>query len=107
LIDEVSPAAGFFDNWSVSESREARGSSAARPRTKPRAPQPPPAPVTPQPDPGDGFAVGAFVKHPTFGGGQILGREGKGKHLKLTIHFSDHGSKKILPAYTQLLVRSD
>ena len=53
----------------------------------------------------DGFAVGAFVKHPSFGGGRILDREGSGKHLKLTIHFSEHGPKKILPAYTKLQVR--
>ena len=57
------------------------------------------------PAPEDGFAVGAFVRHPRFGGGQILHREGSGKLLKLTIQFSDYGPKKILPAYTKLSVQ--
>ena len=50
----------------------------------------------------DGFDVGAVVRHPRFGGGEILDREGSGKHLKLTIQFANYGRKKILPAYTQL-----
>ena len=57
-------------------------------------------------DPGDGFAIGADVVHPRFGGGRILDREGQGKHLKLTIHFLEHGPKKILPAYTTLRMRA-
>jgi DNA helicase-2/ATP-dependent DNA helicase PcrA len=50
--------------------------------------------------------VGSLVRHPRFGGGTILDREGRGKHLKLTIQFSDHGRKKILPAYTKLMVEA-
>jgi DNA helicase-2/ATP-dependent DNA helicase PcrA len=57
-----------------------------------------------QPDPGDGFPVGARVTHPRFGSGQIMDREGAGKGLKLTIQFAEYGSKKILPAYTELRV---
>ena len=57
-------------------------------------------------DPGDGFPVGASVVHPLFGGGFILARQGSGKSLKLTIHFSEHGEKKILPAYTKLRVHT-
>ncbi len=51
---------------------------------------------------GDGFDIGESVRHPAFGPGKILDREGSGKHLKLTIHFSGSGAKKILPAYTRL-----
>jgi len=50
----------------------------------------------------DGLAIGSIVRHPTFGSGRIVDREGEGKTLKLTIHFAGQGSKKILPAYTQL-----
>jgi DNA helicase-2/ATP-dependent DNA helicase PcrA len=50
----------------------------------------------------DGFSVGVQVSHPMFGSGKILGREGAGKSLKLTIQFSGYGTKRILPAYTQL-----
>jgi hypothetical protein len=53
---------------------------------------------------GDGFDVGGRVRHPRFGPGRILDREGSGKHLKLTIDFVGAGPKKILPAYTQLEV---
>ena len=65
-----------------------------------------PAPGTVGPDPGDGFAVGASVHHPRFGAGRILEREGSGKNLKLTIRFVQYGSKKILPAYTELQVET-
>jgi len=35
----------------------------------------------------------------------VTQQEGTGVSLKLTIHFADHGVKKILPAYTRLLVQ--
>jgi DNA helicase-2/ATP-dependent DNA helicase PcrA len=57
-----------------------------------------------QADPGDGFPVGASVTHPLFGSGFITERAGSGPSLKLTIDFAEHGSKKILPAYTKLRV---
>ncbi len=50
----------------------------------------------------DGFSVGVRVSHPMFGSGKVLGREGSGKSLKLTIQFTGYGTKRILPAYTQL-----
>ena len=50
--------------------------------------------------------MGASVLHPRFGAGRILDREGSGKTLKLTIRFARHGSKKILPAYTDLQVET-
>ena len=69
-----------------------------------RTPPPPPPKVVVPVDPGDGFPLGAMVRHPMFGSGRILDREGKGIALKLTIHFVGYGPKKILPAYTQLEV---
>jgi hypothetical protein len=33
-----------------------------------------------------------------------LDRQGSGKNLRLTIRFTGHGSKKILPSYTKLQV---
>jgi len=64
-------------------------------------------PAAPGPDPGDGFPVGAYVSHPSFGAGRIVERAGRGKSLKLTIHFADHGPKRIAPAYTKLRVQVD
>ena len=46
------------------------------------------------------------MRHPRFGDGRILAREGSGENLKLTIHFTNFGSKKILPSYTKLQVQS-
>ena len=51
------------------------------------------------------YPVGATVKHPMFGTGKVVNSEGSGQSLKLTIHFVQHGAKKILPAYTQLLIQ--
>ncbi len=88
-----------------SAERPSSGSSAARARS--RAAAPPPVRPVKMADPGDGFPVGAFVLHPSFGGGQIVDREGKGKNLKLKIHFADFGPKTIVPHYTKLRVQRD
>jgi DNA helicase-2/ATP-dependent DNA helicase PcrA len=93
---------GIFGRGTVAGS----GSSAIRAARKP-VKKAPDRRIQPLPDPGDGFPVGARVIHPRFGGGQIMDREGAGKHLKLTIHFSDHGQKKILPSYTKLKVEEE
>ncbi len=89
-------AASFFDPPSRSY-----GSSAARAAARRQQPAPPPRPSD-FPEAADGFKVGARVSHPMFGKGQVLGREGSGKSLKLTIQFTGYGTKRILPAYTQL-----
>ena len=77
------------------------GSSAARAAA--RSSQPP-APRKPSDFPAapDGFSVGVRVSHPMFGSGRVLEREGAGQSLKLTIQFTGYGTKRILPAYTQL-----
>ncbi|MDX1387599.1 MAG: UvrD-helicase domain-containing protein [Acidobacteriota bacterium] len=98
------PADEPFD-WNAPARPRARygsgGSSAMRAGKRRRSGEPASRPAV-GPDPGDGFAIGAGVVHPMFGTGYITAREGGGKHLKLTIRFSTHGSKKILPAYTKL-----
>jgi DNA helicase-2/ATP-dependent DNA helicase PcrA len=78
------------------------GSSAARAAARTAHPQPAPKPSD-FPAPEDGFSVGVNVSHPMFGSGKVLGREGSGKNLKLTIQFTGYGTKRILPAYTQLI----
>ena len=86
------------------------GSSAARAtsRVRPRQTMAThPVPGISSADPGDGYAVGAYVLHPRFGAGRIVAREGRGKNLKLTIHFADCGPKRIAPSYTKLQVQVD
>jgi DNA helicase-2/ATP-dependent DNA helicase PcrA len=51
----------------------------------------------------DDLRPGTWVRHPMFGEGRVLSREGEGQNLKLTIRFTDHGTKKILPRYTTLV----
>jgi len=101
---------GFFGEWDVRSRRGGYGgaeSSALRAarHSRPTVPARPAARGA-QSHPADGFAVGARVLHPRFGGGTILDRDGSGKQLKLTIQFNDHGRKKILPAYTKLMVEA-
>lgn len=114
FIDEIpddlirridSSDAGPLAGWSSVRTPTQSGSSAARAAassTSHRAMKPVPS----GPDPGDGFPVGALVRHPSLGAGRIVGRQGQGKLLKLTIHFSDHGPRKIMPAYVKLKVQS-
>ena len=99
-------AASFFDppvreSGSSGWSDFSYGSSAARAAARRAQPAAPPLP-TDFPPAEDGFSVGVRVSHPMFGTGKVLGREGSGKSLKLTIQFSGYGTKRILPAYTQL-----
>ena len=50
----------------------------------------------------DLLAVGRWVLHPAFGRGEIVGREGNGEDLKLSIRFGSSRPKKIMVAYAQL-----
>jgi DNA helicase-2/ATP-dependent DNA helicase PcrA len=120
FLDEVPPAlmhesAERLDDYvgeeqSSSTSAFGGGSSAARVASRVR-PRPTvatrPAAGAAGADPGDGYAVGAYVLHPRFGAGRIVDREGRGKNLKLTIHFADYGPKRIAPSYTKLQVQVD
>jgi len=108
LVRVVDPQPGAMSNeWRTRETARSSGSSAARAAARARTSAPSVPSQVAQPDPGDGYGVGARVRHPRFGAGQILGREGSGKNLKLTIHFDRHGTKKILPAYTKLANTGD
>jgi DNA helicase-2/ATP-dependent DNA helicase PcrA len=48
------------------------------------------------------YKLGKRVHHPEYGIGTIIGVEGDGDSLKLTVSFSVYGSKKFLPRYSQL-----
>jgi DNA helicase-2/ATP-dependent DNA helicase PcrA len=51
----------------------------------------------------DDYPLGGKVRHPRFGIGTILGREGAGEDLKLSIHFQGLGRKKLLARSAGLL----
>jgi DNA helicase-2/ATP-dependent DNA helicase PcrA len=48
------------------------------------------------------FNLGSKVLHPEYGVGTVIGVEGSGDKLKLTVSFSIYGSKKFLPRYARL-----
>ncbi len=48
------------------------------------------------------YKLGKRVHHPEYGIGTIIGVEGAGDALKLTVSFSVYGSKKFLPKYAPL-----
>jgi DNA helicase-2/ATP-dependent DNA helicase PcrA len=85
-----------------------RGKSAApapitnnqQPTTPPRAPQPPVQPPRPAVPTGKrGFRAGAMIRHPKYGRGTVLRREGDGEDAKLTVSFPGYGLKKLVEKY--------
>ena len=42
------------------------------------------------------------VRHPKYGEGMIVGREGDGDDAKLTVSFTGHGVKKLVEKFAQL-----
>jgi DNA helicase-2/ATP-dependent DNA helicase PcrA len=68
------------------------------PTTPPRPPQPTshsPRPVTRT----RGFRAGATIRHPKYGRGTVLRREGDGEDAKLTVSFPGYGLKKLVEKY--------
>jgi len=51
---------------------------------------------------GSRYNLGCKVLHPDYGVGTVIGVEGSGDRLKLTVSFSIHGAKKFLPRYAPL-----
>ena len=51
-----------------------------------------------------GIGAGTTVKHPVYGRGTVLRREGDGEDAKLTISFPGHGLKKIVEKYAGIKV---
>ncbi len=49
-----------------------------------------------------GLGQNARVRHPKYGEGIILRREGDGDDAKLTVQFSSHGMKKLVEKFAQL-----
>ncbi|MEO5667974.1 MAG: UvrD-helicase domain-containing protein [Bdellovibrionota bacterium] len=50
----------------------------------------------------DGFAIGTKVRHPDYGAGVVVARQGAREALKLSIKFSDVGTKKFLAKFAPL-----
>jgi DNA helicase-2/ATP-dependent DNA helicase PcrA len=48
------------------------------------------------------WKLGSLVRHPKFGLGTVLAREGDGDDAKLTVSFPDYGTKKFVERYAHL-----
>jgi DNA helicase-2/ATP-dependent DNA helicase PcrA len=70
---------------------------------QPAAPPPrPPQPTAHAPKPAGrsrGFRAGAMIRHPKYGRGTVLRREGDGEDAKLTVSFPGYGLKKLVEKY--------
>jgi DNA helicase-2/ATP-dependent DNA helicase PcrA len=88
--------------WSVAGRRADR--PARRPPESWQASIPPFVEGEEDPGAGDGVAytLGCKVHHPEYGVGTVIGVEGRGERMKLTVSFSIYGSKKFLPHYARL-----
>ena len=53
-------------------------------------------------DPYEQFQPGDCVKHPAFGEGQILYRNGSGDDTKLVVSFAGEGERRLLARYAKL-----
>ncbi len=49
-----------------------------------------------------GLGKGARVRHPKYGEGAIVAREGDGDDAKITVQFTGHGVKKLVEKFAQL-----
>lgn len=49
-----------------------------------------------------GFRTGQRVRHPKYGEGQVVRREGEGEEVKLTVSFNQHGIKKLVERFAKL-----
>ena len=49
-----------------------------------------------------GLGKNTRVRHPKYGEGMIVGREGEGDDAKLTVSFTGHGVKKLVEKFAQL-----
>jgi DNA helicase-2/ATP-dependent DNA helicase PcrA len=73
-------------------------------RTRGIQPPPPRAPQSapPKKSLASGLHAGATVRHPKYGKGLVLRREGQGDDVKLTVSFPGYGLKKLIAKYAGL-----
>jgi DNA helicase-2/ATP-dependent DNA helicase PcrA len=78
------------------------GSSSPAGNESRSAPRPSSQPVSRPASADAGFTPGSHVKHPKYGRGLVLRREGTGDQTKLTISFPGFGQKKLVEKFANL-----
>jgi DNA helicase-2/ATP-dependent DNA helicase PcrA len=76
--------------------------SASKPKEEPAIQRRPPSSQKSSAAAGGDFAPGAYVRHPKYGRGLVLRREGTGDSAKLTVSFPGFGQKKLIEKYAGL-----
>jgi DNA helicase II / ATP-dependent DNA helicase PcrA len=70
------------------------------PAVQPAAPSGTTRPIMrPTPAPTKPYRVGSTIRHPKYGRGTVLRKEGEGDEAKLTVSFPGHGLKKLIAKY--------
>jgi DNA helicase-2/ATP-dependent DNA helicase PcrA len=109
--DSVDSIAEFFRQRGEQISRNAAAAKqAAQPNTQNQQPPPPRASAPPRAagtapsssSTGSGFVPGTHVRHPKYGRGLVLRREGTGDSAKLLVSFPGFGQKKLVEKYAGL-----
>lgn len=77
--------------------------STDRTASAPRSPRAPGSSRARVPAGGGHPLIGVRVRHATYGNGTIIGVEGDDDDRKLTVSFSDHGTKKLIERYANLV----
>ena len=99
--DSVDSIAEFFRQRG--QQLGSRPSSQPQPAIKRRADGPAaPKPAAQSSSADGGFAPGTHVRHPKYGRGLVLRREGAGDSAKLTVSFPGFGQKKLIEKYAGL-----
>jgi DNA helicase II / ATP-dependent DNA helicase PcrA len=89
----------FFQERNKGDQPVARAATPTpNPQPRPATPQPP-APQARPPAGRRGFRAGAMIRHPKYGRGTVLRREGDGEDAKLTVSFPGYGLKKLVEKY--------
>jgi DNA helicase-2/ATP-dependent DNA helicase PcrA len=99
---EYSYSAGEFERR-VRRITTAAGAPARGQRSSSASGSAPGSSRTRKPTGGGHPLIGVRVKHPTYGVGTIIGVEGDEEDRKLTVSFIDHGTKKLVERYANLV----
>ena len=121
LVDDLNPKRGYSESREVRETPKpnlytgktfnsveniqqffadrAKGSPAAPQRTVPATAKTVSPARTVAPAGKKGLRLGATVRHPKYGIGTLLPREGEGDDAKLTVSFQGYGLKKLVEKY--------
>jgi DNA helicase-2/ATP-dependent DNA helicase PcrA len=102
IVQRTVPAGKTYNSVeNISEFFASKGIKPSQPGSR-RAPAPAPgSPPAASARPA-GFRAGSRVRHPKYGTGTVLRREGDGDDAKLTVSFPQYGVKKLIEKYATL-----